>query len=262
MMENLFLKSIDEFGIATITLNRAEIHNAFNDELIAGLTDCFIKMESDDNVKIVVLTGNGKSFCAGADLNWMKKMIDYSEEENISDSMNLANLFHTINSFSKPVIGKINGAALGGGSGLVAVCDHVIAHEDAIFGFTETRLGIVPAVISPFVLRKIGESHGRTLFLSGRRFNATHAKEIGLVHQISLDRHFEKDVMDICQDFLKAAPGAQKVCKHMIYDVVNMTDVNEAKVYTCGVIAKRRVSDEGQDGMCSLLEKRKPMWVK
>ena len=261
-MSELFTKNIDEHGIATITLNRPEIHNAFNDELIIGLTKCFTEMENEDEVKIVILTGNGKSFCAGADLNWMKKMVDYSEEENIEDSMNLANLFHEINTFPKPVIGKVNGAALGGGSGLVAVCDHVIAHEDSLFGFTETRLGLVPAVISPFVLRKIGESHGRTLFLSGKRFDAKKALEIGLVHQVSLDRHFEKDVMDVCKDFLKAGPDSQKVCKKLIANVVSMNDAQEEKLYTCGVIAKRRISSEGQEGMNSLLEKKKPSWIK
>ena len=261
-MSELFTKAVDELGVATVTLNRPAIHNAFNDELILGLTKCFTQMENEDDVKVVVLTGEGASFCAGADLNWMKKMVDYSEEENIADSMNLANLFHEIDTFPKPVIGKINGAALGGGSGLVAVCDHVVAHEDALFGFTETRLGLVPAVISPFVLSKIGASHGRSLFISGKRFDAKKAMDIGLVHQVSLERHFEKDVAAVCEDFLKAAPESQEVCKKLISDVVAIDDLNEAKIYTCGVIAKRRVSSEGQEGMAALLEKRKPNWIK
>lgn len=263
-MSNLFEYKLEENGAATITLNRAEIHNAFNDELIASLTEKFKSMESDEDIKVVVLTGKGKSFCAGADLNWMKSMVNYSEEENIADSQKLSDLFETINEFSKPVIGKINGAALGGGAGLVAVCDYVIASEGAKFGFTEVLLGLVPAVISPYVIAKIGESNARATFLTGERFDATKAKELGLVHQVSLDRHFHGDCDKLVERFLRAAPGAQRSAKSLISNVLklNNSSYKEMSDYTCKTIAKRRVSDEGQEGMSALLEKRKPNWSK
>lgn len=263
-MSELYLYECDDRGVATVTLNRAEIHNAFNDELIAGLTKKFVEMNDDSSVNLVVLTGAGKSFCAGADLNWMKSMIDYSEEENIKDSQALSDLFQTINTFSKPVIGKINGASLGGGAGLVAVCDYVIASEKALFGFTEVLLGLVPAVISPFVIAKIGESNARATFLTGERFDAKRAMSLGLVHQISLDRHFQNDTDELVEKFLKAAPGAQVAAKSLVSNVIALSNssYDQLSKYTCETIAKRRVSTEGQEGMNALLEKRRPDWKK
>ncbi len=260
-MSDLFKVERAERGIVTVTLTRAKIHNAFNDEMIEGLTDTFKELGSDDNCQIIMITGEGKSFCAGADLNWMKKMVDYSVEENYKDSMALATLFETIDKCPKVVIGKVNGAALGGGTGLVAVCDHVIAHEDALLGLTETRLGLVPAVISPYIIRKIGESNARTLFLSGKRFDAKEAMRIGLVHQVSLDRHFEKDSEELCHEFLKSGPEAKAVAKELIQSVTRLSEPNDYMDYTCKTIAGRRVSSEGQEGMNALLEKRKPNWL-
>jgi methylglutaconyl-CoA hydratase len=258
---SLYLKEINK-NVCTITLNRPDIHNAFNDELITSLITEFNSLAKDDAVRVVILTGAGMSFCAGADLNWMKQMVSYSFEQNMEDSMNLANLFSTIDNFPKPVVGKINGAALGGGSGLVAVCDHVIAAEDAKFGFTEVRLGLIPAVISPYVIRKIGESHARTLFLTGERFDAKKAMEIGLVHKVSLDRYFERDTQEIVDNLLKAGPQAQAQAKSLIKGVkARENDIEEYKKYTCEMIAKMRVSQEGQEGMNALLEKRKANWL-
>ena len=263
-MSDLFLYEISDLGVATITLNRADIHNAFNDQLIAELTDKFKTMDCDESVRLVVLTGSGKSFCAGADLNWMKSMVNYSELENFEDSKRLSDLFETINTFSKPVIGKINGAALGGGVGLVACCDYVIASERAIFGLTEVMLGLIPAVISPYVIAKMGESNARATFLTGQRFDAKKAMEYGLVHQISLERHFHKDVDTLCETFLKAAPEAQKVAKSLIKNVLKLekSSYEDISSYTCKTIAQKRTSDEGQEGMNALLEKRKPNWMK
>jgi len=260
-MSNLYKKEIDNRGVALITLNRPEIHNAFNDELITGLTAEFKAMDEDESVRLVVLTGEGKSFCAGADLNWMKKMVDYSKEENIADSMNLANLFEGMNNFSKPIVGKINGAALGGGSGLVAVCDHVVVHEEAKLGFTEVMLGLVPAVISPYVMAKIGHSNARSLFLTGERFGAEKAVTIGLAHQVSLGRYFERDTEDMIKKFLKAGPSAQQMAKKLIYGVESRSSHKDIKQFTCETIAAMRISDEGQEGMNALLEKRKPSWM-
>jgi methylglutaconyl-CoA hydratase len=261
-MSDLFLYELNEQGIATITLNRPEIHNAFNDEMILSLTNKFKEMESDDAVRVVILTGAGKSFCAGADLNWMKSMVDYSEKENFDDSKRLSDLFETINNFSRPVIGKINGAALGGGVGLVACCDYVIASENSKFGLTEVILGLIPAVISPYVIAKIGESNARATFLSGDRFDGKRAVEIGLVHQVSLDRHFHSDVDQYAEKLLKAAPIAQQVAKSLIKNVISLQGkpYEEISKYTCETIAKKRISPEGQEGMNALLEKRKPNW--
>src|SRR3989339_1576970 len=174
------------------------------DAFIKGLTNIFKDMDGDSSVRLVVLSGNGKSFCAGADLNWMKSMVHYSEEENFKDSQNLANLFFTINHCKKPVIGKINGAALGGGCGLVSVCDFVITHSKAKFGFTEVKLGLLPATISPFVIAKIGQSHARALFLSGHMFKAKHAKKIGLVHKVVEPEELEEKTNEAINNFLQA----------------------------------------------------------
>ena len=260
-MENLKCE-IDQRGVATLTLNRPKLHNAFNQALITELVDTFTRLASDDKVRLAVLTGEGKSFCAGADINWMSEMVNYSVEENFADSSALQNLFEVINSFPKPLVGKVNGAALGGGSGLVAVCDIVVAKEGSLFGFTEVRLGLLPAVISPFVIAKIGESQARALFLTGERIDTERAKEIGLIHKVSLERYFERDVESTIENLLGAAPSAQRAAKELIHFVVHSNLSREqVKEGTCQRIAKIRVSEEGQEGMHSLLEKRKPNWL-
>lgn len=251
---------IDQRGVATLSLNRPELHNAFNDELIAELTECLEKLNSDKNVRLLVLTGEGKSFCAGADLNWMKRMKDYSHAENIADSQKLAGLFQTLNRFSRPVIGKINGSALGGGAGLVACCDYVLAVDTAIIAFTEVRLGLVPAVISPFVIAKIGESHARASFLSGAKINMSRAFVMGLVHQVTTAELLDIEIEKVISDFLLAGPEATVKAKELIHTVVRKTSVEEARDYTCEMIAKARAGQEGQEGMSALLEKRKASW--
>lgn len=251
---------IDPRGVATVTLNRPELHNAFNDELIRDLIKCFGDLELNKNVRIVVLTGEGKSFCAGADLNWMKAMKDYSHAENLKDSQNLAELFTVINQFSRPVIGKINGSALGGGAGLVACCDYVVAVESAVIAFTEVRLGLLPAVISPFVIAKIGESHARASFLSGAKIPVGRAFVMGLVHQVSTSERLNHDVDLVIADFLLAGPTATVLCKELIKKVVSDNDPKKSRDYTCETISKVRSSIEGQEGMSALLEKRKASW--
>ncbi|MGZ3871119.1 MAG: enoyl-CoA hydratase-related protein [Bacteriovorax sp.] len=252
---------IDSRGVALVTLNRPELHNAFNDELINELIECFNELEKNEAVRLVVLTGEGKSFCAGADLNWMKRMKDYSYEENLSDSQKLAELFSVINKFKRPTIARMNGAALGGGAGLIACCDYVIAEDTAMMGFTEVRLGLVPAVISPFVIAKIGESNARATFMSGVRFNVEQAVRMGLVHQISSFDKIDEDVEAAVRDFLAAAPKAQAIAKELIATVVRKNSALEARLYTCETISKVRASSEGQEGMSALLEKRKASWL-
>lgn len=248
-------------GVVVLTLNRPDLHNAFNDELIEELTNTIKKFDKD-GVRLLVLTGEGASFCAGADLNWMKRMKSYSEAQNFEDSKKLSNLFVTLNNFSKPVIGKINGAALGGGVGLVSCCDYVITTDDALFGLTEVRLGLVPAVISPFVIAKIGESQSRAYFMSGERFSATRAKEIGLVHEVTSKDKFEESFEKVVKNFLAAGPIAAVVAKKLIVKNKEMKNDSALQDYTCKTIAKIRTSDEGQEGMSALLDKRKANWIK
>lgn len=250
-----------ENNILTISLNRPEIHNAFNDELILELTKTFSQIPNE--VIAVVLKGEGKSFCAGADLNWMKSMIEYSTEENIADARKLAGLFSAIDNCPVPVIGVVHGAALGGGSGLVSVCDYVLSDKNTVFGFTETRLGLVPAVISPFVMAKIGVAHARSTFLSGRRFSALEAKEIGLVHKLCEPDTLDDALEDVLKEHQKAGPVAAREAKSLIKGVVSRSQNLEEQIdFTCKTIARLRSSPEGQEGMGALLEKRKPSWVK
>lgn len=257
-----FLKTnIDDRGVAFVTLSRPEIHNAFNDQLIKEITEAFKELEKNDKARLVVLSGEGKSFCAGADLNWMSSMIDYSMEENIADSRNLAQMFQTINNFSKPVIGKINGHALGGGVGVVAVCDYAITHEKAKFGFTEVRLGLVPAVISPFCINKIGESNARAWFMSGEMFKGKEAKQMGLIHEVTTLEDYETRVNEVIESHLKAGPEAAKAAKDLIKNVLSKSS-NDLETYTCTEIAKKRISSEGQEGMKALLNKEQPSWMK
>lgn len=259
-MSDLFCEDFNN-GILTVTLNRPEIHNAFNDQLIELLCRRFEKINSEDEVRVVVLAGEGKSFCAGADLNWMKKMKQYSHEENVADSKKLAYLFQVINECSKPVVAKVQGAALGGGTGLVAACDYVIASEKALFGFTEVRLGLIPAVISPYVIAKVGESSARAYFLSGNRFDANKAKEIGLVHEVVTSEKLNESVEIQASSYLKASSIAVSEAKKLIENVLAIKNQNECIEYTSNQIASLRASTDGQEGMSALLEKRKPKWI-
>jgi len=248
-------------GVIEVQLNRPELHNAFNEEFISELTDCFRTLSENPDVRLLVLSAAGKSFCAGADLNWMKSMKDYSDEENYQDSVKLSQLFSTLNDCPFPVIAKVNGATLGGGTGLVSACDFVVASEDAIFGFTEVGLGLVPAVISPYVINKIGESSARAYFLSGERFKAAEALRLQLIHSVvppsELDKALEKQV----ERFLRAGPQAAREAKGLIKGVFKRTPHSEnLRDYTCKTIARVRTTEEGQEGMAALLEKRKPKW--
>lgn len=248
-------------GVATITLARPELHNAFNEELISELTKTFKGIGK--GVRVVVLRGEGKSFCAGADLNWMKKMVNYSKEENVADAQELANLFKAIDNCPAPVVGVAHGAVLGGGAGLIAVCDFVLAAEDTTFGFTEARLGLVPAVISPFVIAKIGVSAARATFMSGRRFKAPEALRMGLVHQVCNPAMLSAELENIVSDFKKAGPVAAREAKALISGVMSRnSDKVEQINFTCETISKLRASEEGQEGMSALLEKRHPHWIK
>lgn len=261
---SLLTLDVDKRGVATVTLNRPDVHNAFDDKLIGEISQVFTELERNDKVRLAVLAGNGKSFCAGADLNWMKAMQGYSIEENKKDAMRLSEMFSRIGNFSKPLIGIVHGAALGGGSGLVALCDFVLAAEEAKFGFTETRLGLVPGVISPYVIAKIGASYARAYFLSGMMFSATIAKDMGLVHRLVPRDAIAVAHEEIVAEFLKAGPLAARKAKSLVADVVALSKDDEIAaltLHTVEAIANIRVTPEGQEGMNALLKGCKAKWT-
>jgi len=248
-------------GILTVTLNRPDVHNAFNDELIAEAIDLFENIGSRD-VRAIVLRGTGQNFCAGADLNWMSKMVSYTREQNIHDSSLLAKMYALMNDCPIPLIGRIQGAAIGGGVGLVSVCDIAIATRDAKFGLSEVKLGILPAVISPYVIAKIGISHARALFLTGERFGAERALRIGLVHRMVEDvESLDAAVEEALKQLRGSGPQAVRECKKLI-TFVSSNEAVESIPYTIEAISARRVSEEGQQGMQAFLRKEKAPWAK
>jgi methylglutaconyl-CoA hydratase len=250
-----------EDRVASVTLDRPEVHNAFNEVMIAELTAVFKKVSEDESVRVVVLTGNGKSFSAGADLNWMKKMINYSYEQNLEDSLKLAELFFLMYSLPKPIIARVNGAAIGGGTGLVAVCDIAVAADSAKFSLSEVKLGLVPACISPYVIRKVGEGRCREFFLTGERLTAKRALEAGLVNHVVSLEELDQAVQEKVDQLISSGPKALAMCKELLKNVPGMS-FDKAKTYTADMIASMRIGDEGQEGMNAFLEKRKPKWTK
>jgi methylglutaconyl-CoA hydratase len=248
-------------GVARLALNRPEVHNAFNDEELRELTGAVRYVAGEAAARVLVLTGNGKSFCAGADLNWMKGVLGYSEEQNKKDAAVLVDLLDMLEQMPKPVVGRINGAAVGGGVGLTAVCDIAVASSEAKFGFGEAKLGIIPAMISPYVLREIGPGPARELFLTGDRFSAERAKEIGLVNEVVAPEKLDEAVNARLSSLLSSAPGAMAEAKKLIRLVPQM-DAARAREYTLTKIAELRSSPEGQEGMRAFLEKRKPGWAR
>ena len=247
-------------GVARVVLDRPDLRNAFDDVLIARLAETFETLAADDTVRAIVLAGEGRSFCAGADLSWMKRMVSYGPEENRRDAAALAEMFRRIDTCRKPVVARVQGAALGGGAGLVAVCDVAVAAEDALLGTTEVRLGIVPAVISPFVVRKIGESHARRWFLTGERFSAAEALRTGLVHAVVPEAALDAEVDRVVDALLLGGPEALAVSKDLARRMGRLP-LDEALEEATGVISTRRASAEGQEGMRAFLERRSPSWT-
>ena len=248
-------------GVARIYLNRPEVHNAFNAVMIDELLEAFARIKGDPEVRAVVLTGTGKSFCAGADLNWMREIIHFSFEQNLQESLRISELHQNIYRLPKPTLAMVNGTAIGGGTGLLSACDVAVASDDAWFGLSEVKLGLVPAAISPYVVRKLGESKAREYFLTGVRIPASTAREIGLVNEIVPRSDLEGRIHEILGHLLSAGPEALANCKELLFQVSRMS-VEEAGEYTARMIANLRISAEGQEGMTAFLEKRKPAWVK
>jgi methylglutaconyl-CoA hydratase len=246
--------------VARVWLNRPDVRNAFDGLMVTELRKVLFDLRSVDAVRVIVLGGRGPSFCAGADLQWMKATAAFSRDENLREAQAMADLFFTVYESPKPIVSRVHGAALGGGTGLVAASDIPVAALGTQFGFTEVRLGIIPAVISPYVVAKIGESAARELFLTGERFEAVRAVEIGLVRAAVPEEDLDTAVEGRVQELLKAGPRAIAEAKALIREVA-WRRVEDVHRYTVERIADMRTSSEGQEGMRAFLEKRKPYWV-
>jgi methylglutaconyl-CoA hydratase len=246
--------------VAYVTLNRPEVHNAFNARLIAELSQVFTALPQDEALRAIVLAGAGRSFCAGADLNWMRSSLDFTQADNHADALKMADMLATIDACACPVVARIHGAALGGGVGLAAVCDIVIAADNVKFGFTEARLGIAPAVISPFAVRKIGASAARALFTTAERFSAARAREIGLAHTVVPEAELDAAVAAALIEIVRNGPHAVRASKRLARTILAIP-MPEAREMTAQTIAALRVSAEGQEGIRSFLEKRSPSWM-
>ncbi|MBL39123.1 MAG: enoyl-CoA hydratase [Xanthomonadales bacterium] len=247
-------------GVATLTLNRPDVHNAFNAELIAELTRAFDDLAAAPP-RVLIVTGAGRSFSAGADLGWMRAMADAGEAENRADSERLAAMFRSLDELPCPTVARINGAAFGGGVGLISCCDVAVAADHAKFGLTEVRLGLIPATIAPFVIARIGAANARRYMLTGERFDAQEAKAIGLVHETCADEQLDAQVESIAEALLASGPQAVAECKQLIRRVQTFDGpAGELDAITAEWIARLRVGEEGQEGLRAFLEKRKASW--
>jgi len=253
------IKLDKENHISTITLNRPEVRNAFNEELMKELYELFSALDQDPDTRVVVLTGAGKSFCAGGDLNYMKSAREKNRDQNIQESLFMAKMFQTIDNLSKPTIALVNGAALGGGVGLVSVCDIVLAHEKAFFSLSEVKLGLNPSVISPFVIQKIGVNQARRFFITGERFDAVKAREIGLVNEVINDDNQSSVLKDIFKQILSNGPNALAQAKVLI-EKNKSTSGKDLTQFTAEQIADLRASDEAQEGISCFFDKKKPKY--
>jgi methylglutaconyl-CoA hydratase len=245
--------------VARITFSRPEVHNAFNNDMIAEMLDVVKVLSRPSEVRVVVLTGEGKSFCAGADVNWMRSVLDFSFEENVAESMKLAEMMHGLYSLQLPTIAMINGAAIGGGMGFVSTTDIAVAASHAKFSLSEVKLGLVPACISPYVIKKAGEAACRRLMLTGERITADEAFRVGLVSGVVEANELESTVDALVKRLISSGPGAIAACKELLREVPAMS-LEDAKRFTAESLAHLRLSDEGQEGMRAFLEKRKPSW--
>lgn len=262
MTAQTILTTIDEQGLATLTMNRPEVHNAFDDLLITALVTELRRLEEHPDVRVVILAASGRSFSAGADLAWMRRMADYSREENLSDALGLAELMQTIYQLKKPTIARVQGAAYGGGVGLVACCDMVIASDRAAFCLSEVKLGLIPAVISPYVVAAIGPRAARRYFQSAEVFTAAEAYRWGLVHEVVAEEELAARVDDLARRLLKNGPIAMAAAKQLV-ERVTAERIDTALINdTAERIAAIRASDEGKEGLSAFLEKRSPAWVK
>jgi methylglutaconyl-CoA hydratase len=246
--------------VTTVWLARPEVRNAFGPRLIEELGAAITELGDDPGTRVVVLRGEGASFSAGADINWMRETVDWSRQENVDDATRLALMLEAIRRCDKPIVCRVHGHAIGGALGLIATSDYVIAENDTVFAFSEVKLGLVPAVISPFVLRRIGLSHARALFVTGERFDVERASRMGLVHVCAAEADLDSEVERVVDELLTAAPGAIAVAKHLASEVA-YRDPREVLMHTAETIASKRTDPEGQEGLSAFLEKRRPSWM-
>lgn len=256
-----FLTTRREGPIEFVTLNRPDVRNAFNEQVIDELMHWATSVSQDSTVRAAVIAGAGKTFCAGADLNWMARMASYTTEENVRDATRAAAMYAALDRLPMPLIGRIHGAALGGGAGLAVVCDIVVASSDTVFGFTEVKVGILPAVISPYVMAKLGPSATRELFITGMRFDAQRAREAGLIHAVVPDTELDARVAWYLQEILTGAPEAIQTVKELLH-AVHGREPQDVMGLTAETLARRRASAEGREGLTAFLDKRKPRWFK
>lgn len=262
MSTEIILLDIDPRGVATMTLNRPEVHNAFNDDLIARITETVDAVEADPAVRVVKIAGNGKSYSAGADLNWMRRMADYSREENREDALKVARMFNRLATLRCPTVAVVHGNAFGGGVGLIAACDIAVAADDARFSLSEVKLGLIPATISPYVVDAVGPRQARRLFLTAERFDARQAMAFGLVHAVSPGDRLDETVDVFVSQLLENGPESLAASKALVSAVANRPIDEAVMVDTAERIAERRASDEGREGVAAFLGKRPPGWIR
>ena len=262
MMEHKTLKvTTDNYGVVSLSLNRPEVHNAFNAEMVVELRETALELGEDPEVRAVILRGEGPSFCAGADLKWMQEAANFTPEKNRADSSSLSAMLYILNAMPKPLIALVHGASFGGGVGLVAVADIAIGLVDAKFAFSEVRLGLTPATVSPYVIAAMGERNARAYFLSGRRFDGREAHRIGILHQLAEGQEEMEDMAAVwIQSILESAPGAVTAAKKLIASLANREITPALREETAELIAAERASVEGREGTSAFLEKRRPGW--
>ena len=256
------ITDIDDLGVAQVRLNNPDKHNAFDDEIIGELTEAFVAIADNSNVRVMVLGSEGKSFSAGADLEWMKRMASYSYEENLRDASALALMLKTLNEIPQPTIARVQGAAFGGAVGLVSCCDMAVAASAASFSLSEVKIGLVPATISPYVIAAIGQRAARRYFVTAERFDAHRALQLGLVNEVVDAEQLDQEIDRLINTLLANGPEAVTGAKQLVFDVAGKPIDQQLIDATCETIAAIRVSEQGQEGLQAFLERRKPQWIK
>lgn len=258
-MTDSIILTVDQ-GVATVSLNRPDKHNAFDDQIIVQLTEAFLLVENDDSVRVMILAANGKNFCAGGDLNWMKRIAAYSHTENLADATALATMLRTLNSLSKPTIARVQGAAYGGAVGLVSCCDMAVGAGNSRFCLSEVKIGLIPATISPYVIAAIGEKASRRYFLTAEVFTGLQARQMNLLSEVCDESELDVKVRELVDSILANGPMAVREAKQLIFEVDNRSVDDQLVAQTSARIAAIRGSEEGQEGLSAFLEKRAPSW--
>jgi methylglutaconyl-CoA hydratase len=261
MTASISLAITVDHQVARVTLNRPDVRNAFNDEVIAELTDTFLSLGQRDDVRAIVLTAEGPAFCAGADLNWMRRMADYTREENLADAAKLAEMLRVMFECPKPTVARVQGDVYAGGMGLVAACDMAVSADSAHYCLSEVKLGLIPATISPYVIRAMGARAAHRYFLTAERFSAQEAHRIGFVHEVVAADELDAKVDELLKALTSASPNAVRACKQLVQDVAEREISASLIASTVAGIADIRASEEGREGVQSFLQKRKPTWL-